>query len=168
MMHTQEYLGRSRLFRRLKSGPHGQLVERYAARLVENGFVRHGTWRCLNVVGGLLSWMATSRSDLADLDERMSGVCFARLRSSWSPPLAPPAPPPVARHCSSASRLLSRSQTSHGRASSASARYSFTVRDLHPLLLAGLPAHSENLQGTKPREGNVMGGAAGSAMGIWS
>src|SRR4030081_2912315 len=25
-------------------------------------------------------------------------------------------------------------------------RYSFTVRDLHPLLLAGLPAHSENLQ----------------------
>src|SRR3984893_10474897 len=24
-------------------------------------------------------------------------------------------------------------------------RYSFTVRDLHPLLLAGLPAHSENL-----------------------
>jgi hypothetical protein len=24
-------------------------------------------------------------------------------------------------------------------------RYSFTVRDLHPLLLAGLPAHSETL-----------------------
>jgi hypothetical protein len=24
-------------------------------------------------------------------------------------------------------------------------RYSFTVRDFHPLLLAGLPAHSENL-----------------------
>src|SRR6266481_5810194 len=51
----------------------------------------------------------------------VSGVCFARLRSSWSPPLAPPAPPPVARHRSSASRLLWRSQTSHGRASSASA-----------------------------------------------
>jgi len=27
-------------------------------------------------------------------------------------------------------------------------RYSFTVRDLHPLLLAGLPAHSENLHTT--------------------
>src|SRR6202051_487207 len=51
----------------------------------------------------------------------VSGVCFARLRSSWSPPLAPPAPPPVARHCSSASRLLWRGQTSPGRASSASA-----------------------------------------------
>src|SRR5215472_12355979 len=31
---------------------------------------------------------------------------------------------------------------------------------------AGRPA-SENLQGTKPREGHVLGGAAGSAMGIW-
>src|SRR4030081_1555094 len=31
-------------------------------------------------------------------------------------------------------------------------RYSFTVRDLHPLLLAGLPAHSENLHrsGSQP------------------
>jgi hypothetical protein len=71
MMDAQGYLGRSRLFRRLKIGPHGQLVERYAARLVEDGLVRHGTWRCLNLVGGLLSWIASSRSDLADLDERM-------------------------------------------------------------------------------------------------
>src|SRR6516165_2780080 len=37
------------------------------------------------------------------------------------PPLTPPAPLPMSRHCSSASRLLRRSQTSHGRASSASA-----------------------------------------------
>ena len=71
MMDAQEYLDRSRLFRRLKVGPHGQVVERYAARLVEDGLVRHGTWRCLNLVGGLLSWIASSRSDLADLDERM-------------------------------------------------------------------------------------------------
>ena len=28
-------------------------------------------------------------------------------------------------------------------------RYSFTVRDSHPLLLAGLPAHSENLHSTR-------------------
>jgi hypothetical protein len=51
-------------------------------------------------------------------------MCFARSRSSRSPPLAPPAPqrqrcslPP----CSSASQLLRRCQTSHGRASSATA-----------------------------------------------
>jgi hypothetical protein len=60
MMHAQEYLGRSRLFRRLKIGPHGQLVERYAAGLVEDGLVRHDTWRCLDVVGGLLSWIAST------------------------------------------------------------------------------------------------------------
>jgi len=69
-MECEEYLRRSRLFRRLRSGPQGQLVERYAARLVEDGLVRHVTWRCFNVVGGLLSWIASGRGALADLDER--------------------------------------------------------------------------------------------------
>jgi site-specific recombinase XerD len=64
-------LGRSRLFGRLKSGPQGQLVELYAARLVKDGLARHGTWRCLNLVGDLLSWIASGRLKLADLDERM-------------------------------------------------------------------------------------------------
>src|SRR5436305_11990075 len=70
-MEVEEYLGRSRLYRRLRGGPHGQLVERYAARLVEERLVRHGTWRCLNVVGGLLSWIAGRRYKLDDLDERV-------------------------------------------------------------------------------------------------
>ena len=70
-MECEDYLSRSRLFRRLKSGPHGRLVERYAARLVRDNLVRHGTWRCLNVVGGLLCWIAKHRRMLADLDERM-------------------------------------------------------------------------------------------------
>lgn len=70
-MECEEYLSRSRLFRRLRSGPHGRLVERYAARLVRDNLVRHGTWRCLNVVGGLLCWIAKHRCVLADLDERM-------------------------------------------------------------------------------------------------
>jgi site-specific recombinase XerD len=70
-MIAEEYLESSRLFRRLKNGPHGQLVERYAVRLVKDGLVRHGTWRCLNLVGDLLSWIASSRSKLTDLDERM-------------------------------------------------------------------------------------------------
>ena len=60
-MEVEECLGRSRLYRRLRRGPHGQFVERYAARLVEERLVRHGTWRCLNVVGGLLSWIAGRR-----------------------------------------------------------------------------------------------------------
>ncbi len=37
MTIAEEYLKRSRLFRRLKNGVHGQLVELYAARLVEVG-----------------------------------------------------------------------------------------------------------------------------------
>ena len=39
--------------------------------LVNEGLARHGTWRCLNLVGDLLSWIAGSRSKLTDLDERM-------------------------------------------------------------------------------------------------
>src|ERR1700756_820863 len=70
-MITEEYLSRSRLFRRLKNGPHGQLIERYAARLVEVGLARQGTWRSLNLVDDLLSWVARSRSVLIHLDERM-------------------------------------------------------------------------------------------------
>lgn len=69
MTIAEEYLKRSRLFRRLKNGAHGQLVELYAAHLVEVGLSRHGTWRCLNVVGNLLDWMARRRIKLTDLDE---------------------------------------------------------------------------------------------------
>lgn len=70
-MGVEEYLSRSQLFRRLKCGPHGQLVERYAVRLIEEGLVQHGTWRCLNVVSGLLAWITRRHCTLADLDERM-------------------------------------------------------------------------------------------------
>ena len=70
-MDAQEYLGRSQAIRRPKIGPHGQLV-RYAARLVEDGLVRHGTWRCLNLVGGLLSGSQTAAPIWADIDERMA------------------------------------------------------------------------------------------------
>jgi site-specific recombinase XerD len=70
-MIAQEYLGRSRLFRHLKNGSHEQLVELYAARLIKDGLAGHGTWRCLNLVGNLLSWIARSRSKVTDLDERM-------------------------------------------------------------------------------------------------
>jgi site-specific recombinase XerD len=70
-MQVEDYLGRSRLYGRLRSGPHGHLIERYAARLVEERLVRLGTWRCLNVVGGLLSWIAGRRYKLAALDEQV-------------------------------------------------------------------------------------------------
>jgi site-specific recombinase XerD len=71
MINAEDYLNRSRLFRRLKNGAHGQLIELYAARLVEVGLAGHGTWRCLNVVGDLLAWMAGRRTRLINLDERL-------------------------------------------------------------------------------------------------
>ena len=71
MMTAEEYLSRSRLFRRLKSGPHGQLVELYGARLAKDGLARHGAWRCLNLLGGLLSWIANRRTKLTNFDECM-------------------------------------------------------------------------------------------------
>ena len=52
----------------------------------------------------------------------VSGTRFAGSHSPRPSPLAPPAPRPVARPRSSASRLLWRGLTSHARASSASAR----------------------------------------------
>src|SRR4029077_5633282 len=69
-MIAEEYLGRSRLFRRLKSGPHGQLVELYAALLVKDELAGHGTWRCLNLVDDLFSWIKRCELNLTDLDER--------------------------------------------------------------------------------------------------
>jgi len=69
MMTADEYLSRSKLFRRLKSGPHGQLVELYAARLVNDGLGRHGTWRSLSLLADLMGWLASSGLQLADCNE---------------------------------------------------------------------------------------------------
>ena len=71
-MIAEEYLRRSRLFRRLKSGPHGQLVELYATLLVKDELAGHGTWRCLNLVGDLLSWIERRGLKPTDLNERVA------------------------------------------------------------------------------------------------
>jgi hypothetical protein len=84
MMVTEEYLSRSRLFRRLKSGPHGQLVELYAARLVKDRLARQGTWRSLSLVGDLLTWIARSHSKVTALDERIVGR-YLRHRAGKRP-----------------------------------------------------------------------------------
>ena len=55
-MIAEEYLGRSRLFRRLKSGPHGRLVELYAARLVDSS----KTGSLAKAHGGASAWSAIS------------------------------------------------------------------------------------------------------------
>jgi len=70
-MIAEEYLSGSRLYRRLRNGPHGELVERYAARLIELGLARQSTRRSLNLVSDILSWIASSRSAPTELDERL-------------------------------------------------------------------------------------------------
>ena len=70
-MEAEDYLSRSRLFRRLKRGPQGELVERYTTRLIEERLARETMLRCLNVVGGLLGWIATLCCKLADIDEQV-------------------------------------------------------------------------------------------------
>ena len=52
-MVAKEYLGRSRLFRRLKNGAHGELVERYAVCLVNEGSL-------VTALGGASTWSAIS------------------------------------------------------------------------------------------------------------
>jgi hypothetical protein len=69
MMIAEAYLSRSRVFRRLKSGSHGQLIERYAAHLAEEGLAQEGAVRCLSLVGDLMKWIASSGSKV--VDERM-------------------------------------------------------------------------------------------------
>jgi hypothetical protein len=45
MMIAEEYLTRSRLFRRLRNGPHASYVELYVSRLVKIGLNPRSTWR---------------------------------------------------------------------------------------------------------------------------
>ena len=71
-MIAEEYLGRSRVFRRLKRGPHEQLIELYAARLVKDELAGHGTWRSLNLVDDLFSWIKRCGLKPTDLDERVA------------------------------------------------------------------------------------------------
>src|SRR5215510_10296040 len=69
--------------------------------------------------------LPSGRAPVSREPSPVSGACFALPRSSWSPPLAPPAPPHRRQMspllCSSVSPLLWRSVTSHDRASSATA-----------------------------------------------
>ena len=67
-MIAEEYLSRSRLYRHLRNKPHGELIELYVARLTQEGLARQDTWRCLSLVGNLLSWIAgIPQSRLVDL-----------------------------------------------------------------------------------------------------
>ena len=77
-MVTEEYLGRSRLFRRLKSGPHGQIVELYAARLVKDELAGMVTWRCLYLVDDLVSWIKRCGSSPVGMSDEAAVMVVER------------------------------------------------------------------------------------------
>jgi hypothetical protein len=84
MMTAEAYLSRSRLFRRLKSGPHGQLLEFYAARLVRDGLGPQSVWQSLKLLGDLINWAANCDGKLTDLNEDMVER-YLRHRSERQP-----------------------------------------------------------------------------------
>ena len=63
-MQANDYLGRSRLLGRLKTGPYGPHVKHLATRLVDEGHTRQSTRRYLSVISGLLGWLARRRCEL--------------------------------------------------------------------------------------------------------
>jgi hypothetical protein len=60
-MFAQDYLARSRLARRLENGCHRQLIERYAARLAEDGLAIGSLCdRWVWLVTSLIGWLVTA------------------------------------------------------------------------------------------------------------
>ena len=79
-MTTADYLNRSRLFRRLSSGPHGQYASHFASRLIRDGLHQQGIWRSLNLFRDLMRWTAANKSAPADLNEHVIEA-FLRFRA---------------------------------------------------------------------------------------
>ena len=69
-MIAEEYLKTSRLFQRLRNGPYRSYVELYASRLIAIGLSHRSSWRSLNLVGDLLSWLTRIGSIPTELNER--------------------------------------------------------------------------------------------------
>lgn len=120
-MRAEEYLAGNRLFRRLKSGPHGQLVELYAARLVKDGLARQSIWRSLNLIGGLLSWIAKSRVKVTDLDEGMVERYLRHQAGKQS--IQPGDRAALKRGCYPCCAMRARSRQRHCRRSARRTRY---------------------------------------------
>ena len=79
-MTTADYPNRSRLFRRLSSGPHGQYASHFASRLIRDGLHQQGVWQSLNLFRDLMRWTAANKSAPADLNEHVIEA-FLRFRA---------------------------------------------------------------------------------------
>jgi len=83
MMNAEEYLCRSHLFRRLKSGPSGRVIEVFATRIVNDGLGRQMAWRSLHLADALLAWLARRGSMLTDLNEAAAEQFIRHRARRW-------------------------------------------------------------------------------------
>ena len=68
-MITEDYLRTSHRFRHLTNGPHGRVVELFAACLVKDEFSAASTRRHLKSISDLFNWLKRCGLNLTDLDE---------------------------------------------------------------------------------------------------
>lgn len=83
-MITEEYLRRSHLLRRLTNGPHRQIVELYAMRLVKDELAGVSARRLLKTVADFFSWIKRRGLNLTDLDEHMIERYLRYRAGKWS------------------------------------------------------------------------------------
>lgn len=75
-MTTEDYLNRSRLFRRLSRGPYRHYAILFAARLLKDGICQRVTWRSLKLFHYLMCWVAANKLETAGLNEHIIQAFF--------------------------------------------------------------------------------------------
>ncbi|GMQ96317.1 MAG: site-specific integrase [Gammaproteobacteria bacterium] len=84
-MTAAAYFQYSKVLRRLREGPLGVHIDRYAARLLREGHCYQSGARCIRVVGDFSRWLARKRLDIRDVDERAVEQ-YQRFRARYRHP----------------------------------------------------------------------------------
>lgn len=69
-MTTSTYFSREANLQRLHEGPPGIYIDRYASRLVQEGYRRPTAWRCLRLVADFSRWLEHRQIGIRDVDEQ--------------------------------------------------------------------------------------------------
>lgn len=83
-MNANEYLQRSKLYRKLIHGPYGEFSRVYAARLSDEGFAQQCTRRSLSLFRDLMDWHVGNGHDPRDLGEPHVEQYLEHRSKHWS------------------------------------------------------------------------------------
>ncbi|WP_342202977.1 tyrosine-type recombinase/integrase [Mesorhizobium carmichaelinearum] len=83
-MNANEYLQRSKLYRKLIHGPYGEFSRVYAARLSDEGFAQQCTRRSLSLFRDLMDWHVGNGHDPRDLGEAHVEQYLEHRSKHWS------------------------------------------------------------------------------------